>query len=65
MWLARDRCGALSLYKFDKPLRNEKSGIFYNPKDSRNGNKTVLSWNMFPQVTWENSPCEAELIVKL
>ena len=56
MWIARDRDGCLFAYK-EKPTRRELLGIFYSE------NLAPLPSDLYPEVTWENSP--KELVVKL
>lgn len=57
MWIARDRDGETYLYEL-QPIKRE--GYFINNRgDNTNiylGNKEV-----YPEVTWENSPKQVEL----
>ena len=54
VWIARDKCGELWGYE-DRPIRGE---------NTFDGAGCVLSMpdELYPEVTWENSP--KELVVK-
>ena len=54
LWLARDKSGYLLLFE-NTPIR--KRNGFY----SLEGYYYVLLGDLFPEVTWENSPQEVEL----
>lgn len=63
VWMARDKDGNLSIFD-RKPLRKK---AFFLPSTRRG---ELLSWwvfpkEMFPDVTWENSPIQYELEMKL
>ena len=67
MWIARDRVGIaagftpkLMLYE-DKPFLQTdiKEGMYFCK-----GFNTSLPTNYFPEVTFENSPMEVELVLK-
>ena len=60
MFLARDKDGALSLF-MEKPYCSAM-GVWYAEWDSRN---ILLHKNQYPEVTFENSPVEVELDLKL
>ena len=56
MWIARDKSGSLSLYEREPQLVVEQiwtggSSIWMMPSE-------------FPEVTFENSPMEVELVIK-
>lgn len=65
LWIARDKDGSLFAYEYE-PLRNEKEEIFevahlewgeWNWEEL----DTLPFSEMFPEVTWENSPQQVEL----
>lgn len=58
MWIARDEDGSLYIYK-GKPSRY--NGFFDN---DINYSSISLNSDLFPEVTWENSPQEIEIILK-
>ena len=71
LWIARNKNGSLSLYAC-KPI--EIGGDFY-VHDGYNridyGTRYIAGWyidgidrNLFPEVTFENSPQEVELVIK-
>ena len=53
LWIARDYTGSLSLYA-EIPIKG--TVCFYNVDDAME-----LNEDMFPEVTFENSPQEVEL----
>lgn len=55
LWIARDKSGVLALYP-DKPMKMDDIW------DSDNW--FVLDRASFPEVTFENSPQEVELVLK-
>lgn len=55
LWIARDKDGCLCLHE-EKPYCSA-NGVWYNLKQMIH-----LSKNLFPEVTWENSPQQVELI---
>ena len=59
MWVARDYYG-LALYKA-KPKLDKKDKIIFN--DMGIGHLPINE-NLFPEVTFENSPIEVELKIK-
>ena len=58
LYVARDKDGILTLFPC-KPYCNE-SGVWYGETDSRD---LVLDKNLLPEVTFENSPVEVNLIL--
>ena len=64
MWIARDENGWLFAYE-NKPFRKERDGIFEVSHLEGEWNWAELDTlpfsEMFPSVTWENSPQEVEL----
>ena len=59
IWIARDNDGSLNAYT-EEPRKNYVREDFR----SRNGENMKLHPNSFPEVTWENSPFEVELVIK-
>ena len=55
LWIARDTCGYQQLYA-EKPIK--KDGYFENIPNTK---WYTISCNLFPEVTFENSPQEVEL----
>ena len=53
LWIARDKDGALYFYR-SKPIRFEYD--FFSTESIG-----FISSDLFPSVTWENSPQEVEL----
>lgn len=67
LWIARDKNGYLYLYN-NKPIRNEEFDSFeINDDESECINIVLYDDNieldseLFPEVTWENSPQQVEL----
>lgn len=64
LWIARDEDGGLYLFGI-KPEKNETSGFFEMPISGVKG--SILDMmeinDVYPSVTWENSPQEVELIL--
>lgn len=56
VWIARDKNGTLFLYDEDVP---QKTGEHFMQRGFKN--VMILSNDLFPEVTFENSPQEAEL----
>ena len=54
LWVARDKDGGLNLH-FDKPTTDYGKYYFMSTK------AVVISQDLFPEVTFENSPQEVEL----
>lgn len=57
MWIARDKDGSLWLYT-NKPTRKED--VFADGKAF----SLLIPQDLFEEVTWENSPKEAYLLLK-
>ena len=57
-WLARDKSGSLYMFSY-KPHRTD--GIFV---PYTTDNQFLVVDNIFPELTWENSPVEVELTIK-
>lgn len=69
MWLARDSDGDLHLFVL-KPIKNSSRyttdiTIWVNKKYVDDINNIRLKCNMFHEVTFDNSPVEVELKLKL
>lgn len=58
LWIARDKCNDLNLFT-DIPILMD-IGCFAHPTHSFTG-KFPLTSDMFPEVTWENSPQQVEI----
>lgn len=59
MWIARDKSGELWLYQSEPICRNEDESFYPTCfEDCR------LCDEDFPEVTFENSPMEVELVIK-
>ena len=58
VWIARDRSGGLWMYE-RKPQRVGESFI-----QRQNSQMYGIDDNLFPEVTFENSPMEVELVIK-
>lgn len=56
LWIARDKSGELFFYVGEKPFRH--GNIFHSEQDSDYFN---LDIELFPEVTFENSPQQVEL----
>ena len=59
MWIARDENGAVYLYKY-KPVRLTKHFVSYNGERDKN-NIYLGEKEAYPEITWGNSPKQAEL----
>ena len=57
LWIARDKDGMLFLYKDEPKLAYSNAHYF----DVVNSEGYVLPIGLYPEVTFENSPQEAEL----
>lgn len=57
MFIARDKDGALALYR-SWPIKN---GSFFNEYDEEGDKRIWIDRKYFPEVTFENSPMEVEL----
>ena len=60
MWICRDKDRALALYR-SKPIKN---GSFFNLYDEEGDKRIWIDRKYFPEVTFENSPMEVELVIK-
>ena len=58
MWIARDKDGSLALFRY-KPFK-----MRYDTFDKFCGDIIELDKNLYPEVTFENSPQEVELKLK-
>ena len=59
LWIARDMDDTLWLSEGEPYLKEEKGEWHF-----RIGNYMILSKEQFPEVTFENSPQEVELVIK-
>ena len=60
LWIARDVDKALALFR-NKPIKN---GSFFNEYDEEGDLRIWIERRYFPEVTFENSPMEVELVLK-
>lgn len=65
LYIARNKNGYLYLYN-NKPIRNEEFNTFDMDDDNYEYNKLYDNYveicpELFPEVTWENSPQQVEL----
>jgi len=61
LYIARDKDGKLFLYNY-LPNRNNDSGNFMVEVDDMwDGEIMSIDPELFPEVTWENSPKQVEL----
>lgn len=58
MWIARNKDGSLALFRY-KPWK-----IRYDTFDKLRRDCIELDKKLYPEVTFENSPKEAELVIK-
>lgn len=64
-YIARDKDGTLCLYEHE-PERYELSGSFCDENcEGPDGMLMELPKYEYPEVTWENSPVECELVTKI
>ena len=63
-WIARDLDGYLSLYSKKPKLSEEVEGIWVCSQYGELVNVIVLPSEYFPEVTFNNSPQEVELVIK-
>ena len=61
LWIARDKDGTLVLCNKIPYLPNKYCDYFFY---GDNASIYYLDRNMFPEVTFENSPQEVELVIK-
>lgn len=59
LWIARDEDGALALFVNERPMLHQ-NGRF----DNFLGEYVTIDSDLFPEVTFENSPMEVELVIK-
>ena len=57
IWIARDPDGALCLHK-EKPCYGNSINAWFSNSWMR------IPYNEYPEVTFENSPMEVELVIK-
>ena len=63
MWICRNKNGSLALFE-DEPEYDDVWD-WWNPSRSSSQNVPVyLNMMLFPEVTFENSPMEVELVLK-
>ena len=63
MWLCRDEDGLLNLFADTIPYKNIYEGIIIWENGEEFG-KIVMDSAEYPEVTFENSPMEVELVIK-
>lgn len=69
LWIARDKDDSLNLFK-SKPVRDNygyfRSSIVVNQCNTDMSDRLLTIWDsdLFPEVTWENSPQLVELKLK-
>jgi len=56
-YIARDKCGGLYLYN-DEPIKDNNFGVF---QADISYTEIEINPDLFPEVTWENSPQQVEL----
>ena len=59
LWIARDQNGDLFLYPIKPDRYVTEYYVFFNGDDWWN-----IDSDLFPEVTFENSPMEVELVIK-
>jgi hypothetical protein len=57
MWIARDKTGVICLYKCKPVLK----GDYFSEYDNEGHYCIFIDQDLFPEVTFENSPQEVEL----
>jgi hypothetical protein len=62
MWIARDFDGVLNLY-VSKPALDSNDNRYYTDSDMEDDYLNIDK-EFFPEVTFENSPMEVELVIK-
>lgn len=60
MWICRDKDKALALYRY-KPIKNR---TFFGRYDEEGYERIPIDRKEHPEVTFENSPMEVELVIK-
>ena len=58
LWIARNKDGSLALFSY-KPWK-----IRYDTFDKLRGDFIELDKKLYPEVTFDNSPIEVELVIK-
>ena len=62
LWIARDKDSTNQLYAYkSKPVRNNLLKVFETNEISPYDEPILLYYELFPEVTWENSPQQIEL----
>lgn len=64
LWLARWRNNSLNLYA-GKPIKDDKYGEFWFMGGNITDEMMHLNCELFPEVTYENSPVEVTLTAEL
>lgn len=69
MWLARDKNGDIALFLRQKPTLNADGDIWQTSEEEVVNNECcppclMLQKHLFPEVTFENSPQEVEIVIK-
>lgn len=64
IWIARDEDGYLCLYDKKPKLSEDIKGVWVCGQYDGLVDVVVLPSKMFPEVTFENSPQEVELVIK-
>jgi hypothetical protein len=59
LWIARNESGDLALYNLKPELNNSDDLAFYQP--SKFGIEYPICSELFPEVTFENSPKQIEI----
>lgn len=65
LWIARDKSGHIALYKEKPYMRYDfftNSCLWYY--DNTSGDYMLLPNDCLPEVTFENSPQEVEIVIK-
>lgn len=57
MWIARDKSGAVYLYE----LRPEQGSSMFLDVNGNNGTIYLGEKEIYPELTWENSPKQVEI----
>jgi len=62
LWIARDKDSTNQLYVYkSEPVRNNLLKVFEANEISPFDEPILLYYELFPEVTWENSPQQIEL----
>lgn len=62
MYIARDKFGALSVFNHKPYL---EGGLWWADREIDEYGEWPLDFDPFPEVTFENSPMEVELVIKM